>query len=305
MVPSNARLFAVFLIAWFAWDSAYVIPVYGVLLTFMAWWFIWASSGMTLRRKLQIATWSEPSEGCIHAKMTFDATKVMEYIEEKRRKTGEHITLTHVVGKAMGLILKEATGLNGRIVFDRFVEHKTADVSFLAVLDEGKNLAKVKVNQIDTKSLEQIAKELSAGANKLRKGTDENFKKSMGPVRILPTWIIRVILTVVGYAAGALGATIPSLGVEAYPFGSCLITSVGMLGVDEAFAPFTPFTRVSILILIGALFDGIVIEDGQIQIRKKVKLTATIDHRFLDGAQGGVMAKVMKKVFDNPAELLD
>ena len=64
-------------------------------------------------------------------------------------------------------------------------------MSFLTVLEGGKNLAKVKVCQADTKSVEQIAKELTKGSDKLRKGDDENFKKSMGPLHILPTWLIR------------------------------------------------------------------------------------------------------------------
>jgi len=68
-----------------------------------------------------------------------------------------------------------------------------------------------------------------------------------------------------------------------------------MLGVDEAFgnypltsflfltlfakAPFTPFTRVPLLVLIGALKEGVMPIDGQVQIRKKITITATIDHR--------------------------
>ena len=35
----------------------------------------------------------------------------------------------------------------------------------------------------------------------------------------------------------------PGLGLEAFPFGSAVITSVGMMGLDEGFAPPTPFAR--------------------------------------------------------------
>lgn len=304
MHTSNLRLLLSALVAWWAWGTAYVVPVYIVLAFLLGFWSIWASQGMTIRRKLQIASWDEPKEGCIHGKISLDATNVLSYIEKKRKQTGDHITVTHVVGKIMGLILKEATGLNGRIVMDRFVPFKTSDVSFLTVLEGGKNLAKVKVTSIDTKPIEQIAKELEKGADKLRKGDDENFKKSMGPLHFLPTFLIRIIVFLAGYAAGALGADVPFLGLESFPFGSCLITSVGMLGVDEAFAPFTPFTRVPILVLIGAVKDGVIPIDGKVEIRKKIKITATIDHRFMDGSQGGILARVMREVFANP-DLLD
>jgi len=260
--------------------------------------------GMSVRRKLQIATWAEPSEGCIYATLSLDVSQVLTFMEKKREQTGKHITITHIVGKAIGLALKNAPGLNGRITMDRFVAFKTVDASFLAMLEGGKNLAKVKVSEINTKTVDQIAGELQKGADRLRTGQDENFKKSMSPLKMLPTWLIRPMVAVAGYAAAALGLNIPVLGVESFPFGACLITSVGMLGVDEAFAPFTPFARVPLLVLIGSIRDGVSVVDGEIKIKKKVKLTATIDHRFLDGAQGAALAQTIRKVFDNP-DLLD
>ena len=33
-------------------------------------------------------------------------------------------------------------------------------------------------------------------------------------------------------------------------------------------------------------------------------ITATIDHRFIDGFQGGVLAKVVRDVLENPWQLL-
>lgn len=54
---------------------------------------------------------------------------MLNYIDKKRKDTGEHITITHVVGKAMGRILTEATGLNGRIIMDRFVPFKVININ--------------------------------------------------------------------------------------------------------------------------------------------------------------------------------
>lgn len=303
MHQSNLRLVLAGLAVYAVWGTPQASLVYLVLGLLFAFWFWWASAGMPIRRKLQIATWGEPSEGSIHAKISLDATKVQKYIDEKRKTTRQHITITHVVGKALGLALRNAPGLNGRIVFDRFLPFKTIDISFLAMVEGGKNLAKVKVSNIDKKGVDQVATELDAGSQRLRKGTDENFKKSMGPLKLLPTWLIRLVVNTAAYAAGALGLSIPALGVEPHPFGSCIITSVGMLGVDEAFAPFTPFARVPLLVLIGAIHEGVKVEDGETKVTKKLKLCCTIDHRFLDGAQGGAMAKVLRDVFDNPSML--
>jgi hypothetical protein len=97
------------------------------------------------------------------------------------------------------------------------LDRQTIDISFLAMVEGGKNLAKVKVSNIDKKTVDQVATELDAGSQRLRKvrppslthvphahtrssltvrwqGTDENFKKSMGPLKLLPTWLIRCVI---------------------------------------------------------------------------------------------------------------
>ena len=258
---------------------------------------------MTTRRKLAIATWSAPSEGNIYGKLTVDATKLVEYVAHLREKHGEKVTVTHVAGKALALALADAPGLNGRIVFGRFVPHKTVDVTFLVVLGEGADLAKAKVQDADKKSVLEIAQELRGRAERLRAGKDDDFEKSKGLLRVLPTWLIRPIVGAVGWLTAALGLNLPALGLEAFPFGSAILTSVGMFGLDEGFAPPTPFARVPIYVLLGAVRPRPAVVDGEVVVRQQMTVTATMDHRFIDGFQGGVLAKVVRKVLEDPWSL--
>ena len=103
--------------------------------------------------------------------------------------------------------------------------------------------------------------------------------------------------------ASSLGLTIKPLGVQPFPFGSCIITNVGVFGVDEGYVPPTPFARVPVYILIGAVRDKPVVKDGQIVAQKQVTITATIDHRFIDGAQLAVLAKTVRSILENPWQL--
>lgn len=90
----------------------------GVAIAIGALW-IHASTGMSLRyffgccqkrnvdqssnrRKTAIATWEPSTSGPILAKVSIDATRVQEYIKEKREQTGAKITLTHVIGRILG-----------------------------------------------------------------------------------------------------------------------------------------------------------------------------------------------------------
>jgi pyruvate dehydrogenase E2 component (dihydrolipoamide acetyltransferase) len=258
---------------------------------------------MTPRRKLAIASWSAPQEGNIYGKLTLNAEPVLAYLEDVRKTTGEKLTITHFVGKACALALAKEPSLNGRIVWGRFVPHQTVDIAFLVTAEGGKNLAKVKVANTDRKPLTEIAKELRERSERIREGKDDDFKKSQGPLSFLPTWLIRPLVFLTGFLTGKLGIGAKSLGLEAFPFGSCIVTSVGMLGLDEGFAPPTPWAHVPVYVLVGAIKDAPAVEDGKIVVQKQLTLTATIDHRFIDGFQAGTLSKVIRDAFANPASV--
>jgi len=258
---------------------------------------------MSTRRKLAIATWSAPREGNIYGKLTVDAGEALRYIEHVRRTTGEKITITHLVGKAAGVVLAKAPGLNGYIRLGTYVPHDTVDISFLVALEEGNDLAKAKVCDVDKKSVVDIARELRKSADKLHQGKDDAFAKSQGPIKVLPTAIVRPLVWATGFITSSLGVSVPTFGLEAFPFGACIITSVGMLGLDEGYAPPTPFARVPVYLLVGALRDAAAVVDGKVVARKEITITATVDHRFIDGAQLGVLAKIMRGTLENPWQL--
>ena len=255
---------------------------------------------MSTRRKLAIATWSAPQEGNIYGKLTVDATKALAYLEEVRRKTGEKVTMTHLVGKAVAEALRQAPTLNGRITWGKYVPFDTVDIAFLVALEGGNDLAKAKVASADQKSIADISRELGAVSGRLRSGGDRDFEKSKGAIKAMPMWLLKRMVWLTGFLASSLGMSIKALGVEPFPFGSCIITSVGMFGIDEGFAPPTPFARVPVLILVGAVRDRPAVVDGQIKVQPQVTINATIDHRFIDGAQLGVLAKVMREYLEDP-----
>jgi pyruvate dehydrogenase E2 component (dihydrolipoamide acetyltransferase) len=256
-----------------------------------------------LRRKLAIATWTGPREGNIYGKLTVDMTEALAFVADERERTGERITVTHLVGRAVALALRKAPGLNGVIRFGRFRPHPHVDVTFLVALEEGRDLAKATVRAAEDKTVAEIAAELRAMAGTLHRGEDQALNKSKGAIRMMPMFMLRSVLRLTGYIASVLGWRLPSLGVEPFPFGSVIITNVGVFGLDEGFAPPTPFAHVPVYILMGAVRDTPRAVDGELTIRKCLTLTATIDHRFMDGAHGAFLARVVRDVLENPWQL--
>ena len=252
------------------------------------------------RRKLAIATWSAPSEGNIYGKLTLDATQALAYVAWLREKTGEKVTVGHLMGKALAMAMKNAPGLNGRIVWGKYVPHETVDITFLVALEGGADLAKAKIERADEKSVTEIAQALRVRAERLRGGNDDDFEKSKGVLRALPTWLLRPLLYLTGWLTAALGVSAKALGLERFPFGSAIITNVGVFGVDEGFAPPTPFARVPVLVLVGAVGDRPAVVDGKIVVQPQISITATLDHRFIDGAQVAVLGRTVRGLFENP-----
>jgi len=256
---------------------------------------------MNTRRKLAIATWGSPNDPNIYGKLTLDAGPALRYLERVRSETGEKVSITHLVARAVAIALARTPTLNGRILFGRYRPHETVDISFLVSLEEGQDLAKAKVERADQKPVTEIARELRARAERLRRGEDADFEKSKALLRLLPTWLLRPLVWLIGWLTGALGVDFKALGLERFPFGACIVTSVGMFGLDEGFVPPTPFARVPVYVLVGAVRDQPAVVDGRIVAQQQLTITATIDHRFFDGYQGGTLATILREVFADPA----
>jgi len=255
---------------------------------------------MSTRRKLAIATWGAPREGNIYGKMTLDATDVVEHLERLSQETGVKVTMTHFIGKIVAEALAKSPGLNGFLRFGVYHQHETVDVSFVVNIGEGSDLGKVKVEKLDRKSIVELARELKQRTTKVRGGKDEVFERGKGILRSLPTWALRPTIGVLGWLTGSAGVELRSAGLERFPFGACIVSNVGMFGLDEGFMPPTPFAHVPLYVLIGAIREQPSVVDGELTVRKLITITATADHRFIDGYQAGALAETARAAFANP-----
>lgn len=119
-------------------------------------------------------------------------------------------------------------------------------------------------------------------------------------IRALPTFLLRPIVHFVGWLGCCLGLSVPALGVKPFPFGTCIVTSVGSMGMDTAFAPHTPWAHVPLLVMVGAVADKAVARNGQAVVRPTLTLTCTLDHRFADGSAAAHVAKRIRTFIENP-----
>ncbi len=255
----------------------------------------------SIRRKIAVATWRAPRDGRIYARMEVDVSAALAYLERVRAESGERVTITHVVGAALGRALREVPEIRARVVLGRLLDLDSCDVGFAVDIEQGSDLAPVKVAGVDRLSPLEVARAVGDGANRLRAREDAAYRRTSGIVRWAPSWAMRPALGFASLVAGGLGR--PALGQPAFPLGTAFVSNVGSLGLDEAFLAPLPFARTPVYLAVGAIQSKPVVVDGEVVVRPVVVLVATADHRIVDGAHAGQLAGIVRDLVLHPERL--
>lgn len=254
-----------------------------------------------IRRKIAVATWRPSRDGRIYARMEVDVTAALAYLERVQAESGERVTITHVVGAALGRAIREVPEIRARIVLGRLVDLDTCDVGFAVDIEQGSDLAPVKVLDVDRLSPLEVARAVDVGAGRLRAHEDLAHRRSSGIVRLAPSWLMRPALSFASLVAGGWGRS--ALGQPGFPLGTAFVSNVGSLGLDEAFLAPLPFARTPVYLAVGAIQSKAVVVDGQVVVRPVVVLVATADHRIVDGAHAGQLAGIVRELVLHPERM--
>jgi pyruvate dehydrogenase E2 component (dihydrolipoamide acetyltransferase) len=258
-------------------------------------------------RKIALGTWETTYDPTIYGTMRLRMDKAVDYIAKFREKHGKKITVTHLVTKAVALGLKECPEANGVLRWNRIYKRKRIDVSLLVLMiaDGKADLSSAKIMDADQKSLVQIVDEVEERARKIRERKDKDLEKTRQSMRWVPFLFMNRFLKILSFLLYTLNLDLRWLGLPRDPFGSAIVTSIGSIGLELAYVPLSPYTRVPMFIAPGEITDEPVIQDGQVVPAKLMNVNATFDHRLIDGAHAAVLSKTVRKVLENPFEHLD
>jgi pyruvate dehydrogenase E2 component (dihydrolipoamide acetyltransferase) len=251
-------------------------------------------------RKIASAMWGPPDDPQIYGALEFDATPMLELID-KGKAAGHRLTVTHLVGRSIALALAAVPDFNVRIHGSKMIPRDSVDIFYITAVEGGRSLSGVKVENADKKSVFEIASELSARASKMKAGDDPDFAKTKRMMDALPRQGLKASMRFSAWVTGDRNRSIKRLGLKANPFGSAMVTSVGMFGIPQGFAPLARFYRMPLLILVGEITDRPVAIDGKVKVKPMLPLTATIDHRYADGWHISQLLKPFKAYFAEPS----
>jgi pyruvate dehydrogenase E2 component (dihydrolipoamide acetyltransferase) len=80
------------------------------------------------------------------------------------------------------------------------------------------------------------------------------------------------------------------------------VSNLGMFDVEEFSAIINP--PEGAILAVGSVLEKPVAEDGQVTVRRRLKLTLSCDHRVMDGAMGARFLQDVKRLLEEPLRLL-
>ncbi|MBI2601785.1 MAG: 2-oxo acid dehydrogenase subunit E2 [Deltaproteobacteria bacterium] len=252
-------------------------------------------------RKIAIGTWKSCGDPSAYGTLEVDATALLEKIK-REKEAGNKVTPTVAIAKAIALSIREYPILNTVLRWGKLYQRKSVDVFLQVSETESRkdDLSGVLVRDCDQKSLTEIAKEIRESAGLVKKGDDVQYKKMKSIINLLPGFLVRPLLNLMAFLMYDLNLWSPLFNSPRDSFGSVMVTSVGMMGIDNGFAPLVPYSRCPALVAVGEIKQRPVVIDNQITIRPMLTLGITLDHRQVDGKGASYMLKAFRKFIENP-----
>jgi pyruvate/2-oxoglutarate dehydrogenase complex dihydrolipoamide acyltransferase (E2) component len=265
------------------------------------------SNGGAVFRKIAMGSWKTAADPSVYGLLELDVSNVLIYLEKLNKESEVKIGISEFVGRVTALVLIKRPEMNGIIRLGRIYLRKHVNLFYQVNVPGGEadpigkaNLLGLTIDNAETKSLSSIAKELKLKAGQIKKGHESELTKSVKTLSFVPWQFMRYVLNLTSFLNYDLNLPLQMLGMPKDPFGSVMITNVGSMGVETAWAPLVPYTRVPLLLTVGAVVDRPWVVSGKIEARPIIRIGCTFDHRFMDGVHAAAMNRLFIKYFENP-----
>jgi pyruvate/2-oxoglutarate dehydrogenase complex dihydrolipoamide acyltransferase (E2) component len=254
-------------------------------------------------RRIALGTWRTPMDPQIYGTLKLRMEPALAYIEDARRRTGQHVTVTHMVIKAIGAALAACGDANVVLRGSRPYRRRGVDVSVLvAVTGAGgkADLSATKIEAVDGKTPADIAAELDRRAQDIRAHRDDGLRRARRTLSFVPTWLMGLVLRFMTFLSYTLNLDLRRFGVPRDPFGAAVVSSIGSLGLESALIPLVAYSAAPIVIAAGAVTDEPVVEGDRVVPGKVMRIGATFDHRIIDGSHAAVMVAAIRRTIEEP-----
>ena len=243
------------------------------------------SSKCNIGKKINYTAWSTPYDPQVFTTLKLDITKILPYLEKKSEELkdlNEHYKVTTFTIKLLSIVFKKYPAVHGYIKFGRYEPKEGVDICCLVNVGEGKELANTTITNCECKTMRDIHIELkeSAGLLKKRKNKEQNTKMNL--YKLIPTFLLGPLTQVFSWLS-SIGIQVKLLGVRQFEFGSCVITNIGSIGIENSQVPIPPVSFApAILTLCSYYKRNVRNKEDKIEEKIYLKMNFTTDYRFFD-----------------------
>jgi len=135
---------------------------------------------------------------------------------------------------------------------------------------------------------------------RLRRGEDLETKRIDAMTAAMPIWLLRLTMAIEDFAHYTLNVSLKKFGMPDDRFGSVMISNFGVLGIDNALVPLSPYCRCPLIIGMGRTRPMPIVRNGEVVVAECITISFTFDHRYADGVHGGLMMRRFQKIFLKP-----
>ncbi len=254
-------------------------------------------------RKVASTIYRKPIDSKIYGSVDLDVTELEKFITRKR-KEGVKTTLTYILTLIVGRAIKqEVPELNAFVRRGKIIQRDQVDAT-VSVLLPGGQMGSVKVENADKLTIGELSEEIAQNIRESRKGDENYTMQSKNLLAKIPwpfrSWLFKLYRTI----TINWGILMPGIGLDSNSFGSYVISNIGSVGLDTGYGSLLPSSNVSVVFILGSINKKPVIVNDEIVPRRIMALSATLDHRVVDGSHGGRLFRIIKHYIKNP-ELLE
>ncbi|MBN9686814.1 MULTISPECIES: 2-oxo acid dehydrogenase subunit E2 [unclassified Corallococcus] len=253
-------------------------------------------------RKLAIGSWATAYDPTVYGTLSVRMDAALAWLEAFHQRTGVRLTATHLVIKAMGEALRRCPDANALLRYQRIYLRQRITVCAVLPGADQRGLTPVRIEDVDTKSVHELALEVESTAARVREGRDARVEQGRSLLKRVPHLLLHRFTGLVSFLTYTLNVDPSWLGLPRDPFGAAVVVDVGELGLETAYLPLAPFTRVPIFLAPGAVREVAVVEEGRVVPGHVMNINASFDHRFLDGYHAGVIASTLREMLEHPVE---
>ena len=250
----------------------------------------YTTTPLTFSRKMVIASVRANVKSAIHCVTEMDVTEVRERIRLIHEEGGPKLSFTAYLVKCFSKALQDHPGMNSFLRGRRLILLEEVTVSVLVERDLGNELVPepLAIRAAQNKSLLQIHNEIREAQQK--QGTGLGNLSGSTWIRIIPAFLLNLFVKVADRNI-----------VMAKKYGKVAVTAVGMFSKSATW--FIPHGTATVLLTVGGISKKPVWQDGQFEPREMLHITASFDHRIVDGAPAARFMKQLAGLVESGAVL--